>query len=224
MPKALDIQGRRYGRLVVLRRAVVPNSRNAMWECQCDCGGNTVAAAANLGKTKMSCGCLQSEVATTVLRKNTLLRTDLHGMSKWPEWGIWSRMKQRCNNPKDPKYHRYGGRGIKVCERWENSFKNFLFDMGRRPSKRYSIDRIDNDGNYEKANCKWSSAKAQARNTRTNVWIEINGVRLCLEDWCTTLGVPRWKPYEMARSRDGIPAKFPSIEAAIKHLATTISF
>src|SRR5882762_10182478 len=128
MPKALDVKGLRFGRLVAVCRAKVPGARNAMWECQCDCGGMTIAAAANLGRSSRSCGCLLSESATASLRINRLLIKGLHGKSRTPEWNIWFTMKQRCYNPKATKYPRYGGRGIKVCDRWLESFPNFLED------------------------------------------------------------------------------------------------
>lgn len=227
MPKALDIVGQRFGRLTVKQRVHVDGARNVMWECICDCGGITIAAAANLGKTKNSCGCLANESARETLKINRLARTDLHGMSQTPEWNTWSVMRERCRNPNNAKYHRYGGRGITVCERWDNSFEDFLADMGPKPSKDHSIDRIDNDGNYEPSNCRWATRKTQGRNTSKNLWITIDGVRLCLEDWCIHLRVPRWKPYEMARAtgknRDK-PAKFASVEDAIRHLhAKTLS-
>lgn len=218
MPKALDIKGQRFGRLVAVCRAKVPGARNVMWECQCDCGGMTIAAAANLGRSNRSCGCLQSESATASLRINRLLIKGLHGKSGTPEWRVWSKMKDRCYNPNAPKYHRYGGRGIKVCDRWLESFPNFLEDMGQRPSKRRSIDRIDNDGDYCKENCQWATAKGQARNTSTNRWIEIDGIKLCYTDWCKTLGIPLWKAREMVRKRYKAPAQFPTLEAALHFL------
>jgi len=218
MPNILDVVGKRFGRLVVLQRASAIGSKNVMWLCQCDCGETTTGAAANLGKTKFSCGCLQKEVARKSMSGNRLARTGLHGKSHYPEWGVWSRMKDRCYNTNNEKYHRYGGRGITVCDRWLNSFEDFLDDMGRRPSKRYSIDRIDNDGNYEKSNCRWTTMAIQRRNNSTIHWVTINGTKLCLKDWCKFLKVPKWKPTEMVRSRDGRPAKFPDIESALTHL------
>lgn len=218
MAKTLDIQGKRFGRLVVLCRAKVPNARNAMWQCQCDCGAMTIGAAANLGKTKFSCGCMASENGTEMLTINRLARTDLHGESASIEWGIWSRMKNRCNNPNNAKYHRYGGRGIKVCDRWLNSFENFLADIGRRPSKRYSIDRIDNDGNYEPGNVKWSTAMQQSRNSTSIHPIEIEGVSMCIKDWCKTLNIPHWKPWHMIRKRgrnQDHPPAYATIEEAM---------
>src|SRR6266566_997055 len=130
MPVALDLTDQRHGRLIVLKRAVAPKSRNAMWECLCDCGNRRIIAAANIGKTTFSCGCLASESATASLRRNRLARANLHGQSDTAEWRIWSKMKDRCSNPNAPKYHRYGGRGIRVCDRWLESFENFLADMG----------------------------------------------------------------------------------------------
>src|SRR4051812_47986740 len=121
MPKALDLTGQRHGRLIVLCRAEAPKSRNAMWKCRCDCGGTIIAAAANIGKTTFSCGCLQSEAATKTLSTNRLARRGLHGLSRRSEHGIWCHIKQRCGNPRNPKYPRYGGRGIKVCQRWSES-------------------------------------------------------------------------------------------------------
>ena len=218
MPKALDIQGQRFGRLVVLHRANTGKSKNVMWVCRCDCGETTTGAASNLGKTKFSCGCLKSESATASLRINRLAKPGLHGMSDTVEWGVWSRMKDRCYRPSHHKYPRYGGRGIKVCDRWLESFENFFEDMGLKPSKRYSLDRIDNDGNYEPANCRWASAATQVRNSTTVHWVTIDNIKLCVVDWAKLLNVPKWKLNEMVRNRGKYKAKFPSIEAAIEHL------
>lgn len=97
-------------------------------------------------------------------------------------------MKARCSNPNAPSYPRYGGAGIKVCERWKNSFSNFLEDMGERPDKT-TIDRIDSEGDYTPENCKWSSIAEQQRNRKNNIYLVFNGKRQCLKDWATELGV-----------------------------------
>ena len=104
------------------------------------------------------------------------------------EYGTWSDMKQRCSNPRHRKYHRYGGRGIVVCERWQ-CFKNFFADMGRRPSIRHSLDRIDNNGNYEPGNCRWATTKQQARNTVSNQLVSFQGETLCLAEWAERKGI-----------------------------------
>src|SRR5262249_28856887 len=99
-------------------------------------------------------------------------------------------IKQRCQNPNNPDYSDYGGRGIAVCARWQ-SFENFLSDMGPRPSSNHSIDRKNTNGNYEPDNCRWATLHVQSRNKRNNVWIEHNGKRMVLEDWAAETGLPR---------------------------------
>jgi hypothetical protein len=115
-----------------------------------------------------------------------------HGHSKrghWsPEYHSWLQMKQRCDNANNDGYRRYGGRGVRVCESWY-SFENFLADMGHRPSAEYSIERINNDGNYEMGNCKWASPAEQARNRVDTVFVEYAGKRLCLKDWAKEIGI-----------------------------------
>lgn len=114
------------------------------------------------GNTK-SCGCLRRETTSLVgLAKKT------HGMRDTPEYGVWANMKDRCYNPSSEDYKNYGGRGIKVCERWLNSFENFYEDMGEKPWSKllYSLDRINNDGNYEPSNCRWATVKQQVNNRR----------------------------------------------------------
>lgn len=147
--------GDRFSMLTVLRRAE-KHPKKVRFECVCDCGTVKVVAKDHLigGSTK-SCGC----------HRRSILDHRTHGarvgQHSTPAYRSWKAMKARCSNPNDLFYRRYGGRGIKVCERW-HSFENFLADMGERPSGT-SIDRIDNDGNYEPSNCKWSTVAEQNR-------------------------------------------------------------
>ena len=105
-----------------------------------------------------------------------------------PEYQIWKQMRYRCSNPRTRNYHNYGGRGIKVCGRW-SVFKNFWEDMGPRPATHYSLDRIDNDGNYEPDNCRWATPKQQGRNARYNRILTHNGRSMCLADWSEATGI-----------------------------------
>lgn len=149
-----DFTGHRYGRLVVIAHAGKNRHGHSLWLCKCECGNEKVlnSVAFRHGNTK-SCGCLQSENRTK------------HGMHGSPEYMTWNSMIQRCENPHSKAYNHYGGRGITVCDRWKD-FDNFFQDMGERPSPKYSLDRIDVNGNYEPANCRWTTQQEQVRNTR----------------------------------------------------------
>ncbi len=113
-----------------------------------------------------------------------------HGQAgKTSEYNTWCAMKSRCNNPNNQDYKIYGGKGIRVCERW-NKFENFIFDMGIKPSAKHTLDRYPNkNGNYEPSNCRWATAKEQARNTSINVNITFHGETLCVSEWAERLGV-----------------------------------
>jgi hypothetical protein len=148
-----EMAGRRFGRLNVICRAADPGKR-ARWLCQCDCGNVHIVAGSTLRNSRVqSCGCLFK--ATNGLR---------HNKSFTPEYAAWKDMRYRCENPNSHAWKGYGGRGIKVCERWQN-FENFYIDMGPRPLG-MTLDRINNDGNYEPGNCRWTTRKEQRLNQR----------------------------------------------------------
>lgn len=113
-----------------------------------------------------------------------------HGKTRTPEHIVWLGMLDRCRNTNHPAYPRYGGRGIKVCDQWSNSFPNFLEDMGERPSLSHTLDRIDNDGNYEPENCRWATKKEQANNRRKNVTLNVGGTVLTVSEFCTLHNLP----------------------------------
>lgn len=157
MTKPVDITNQRFGRLVAIRHVGNDVRSKRIWLCQCDCKNEKHIRAGDLrsGKTK-SCGCLQIE--------NGSFRST-HGQTGTPEYLAWAGMLTRCNNPKSSNFEYYGGRGIKVCERWLQ-YENFFADMGQKPTPTHTLDRINVDGNYEPANCRWATKKEQAKNKR----------------------------------------------------------
>lgn len=183
----VNIEGMRFGRLVALRP--IPNSGKSggylKWVFKCDCGREIVRSGKMVRSGYISsCGCLKRDYLRS---KNA--PTYKHGRSNTPEFHIWSGMIHRCTNPNSKAYKNYGGRGIKVCDRWRNSFENFLADMGERPSKEYSIDRIDVNGNYEPTNCRWVLWEIQCQNKRNTKYFEYQGVKHSLREWCNIYGV-----------------------------------
>lgn len=179
----IDITGQKFGRLCVLGLAGRSERGQIVWNCACDCGNRKTTEGVNLrsGSTK-SCGCLKRELA-----RKAGDRTRTHGLTNTSAFKLWSSMIMRCTNPNDKSFPRYGGRGIKVCERWMK-FENFLADMGDRPNG-LTLDRIDNSGIYEPSNCRWATATEQSRNKRNNRVIAISGRSQCLTDWAKEVGV-----------------------------------
>jgi hypothetical protein len=154
-----DLTGQRFGRWMVLEISGRTSGQDLKWTCRCDCGTTRAVFGAGLvNGCSRSCGCLARELAET--------RSTKHGGYGTLEFTTWQQMKTRCLNPRHHAYADYGGRGITVCERWRVSFADFLADMGPRPSALHSIDRINNDGNYEPGNCRWATRSEQRRNQR----------------------------------------------------------
>lgn len=191
-----DRTGVKYSRLTVIRE-VEPKNGEVRWLCRCDCGNEKVLESGQLasGKSK-SCGCLMLEIRAKGVAG---------GGENHPLFRTWRGIKYRCENPGDKSYQRYGGRGIQVCERWSKTggLRNFIEDMGPKPSPRHSIDRIDNNGNYEPGNCRWASSEEQDNNRRDNIWIEYNGERHTAAQWERIIGLRRKSIY--GRLKNGWP-------------------
>lgn len=179
----LYLVGQKFGRLKVVGFAGVKihpsGSSHSLWGCVCDCGGSAVCHGTSLisGNSK-SCGCLTKEAR---------INRATHRKTNTRVHRIWQAMLNRCRNSNTAQYHNYGGRGIKVCDRW-TKFENFYADMGE-PPEGHSIERNDNDGNYCPENCCWADRNTQARNKSTNRIIEFNGVSKVLKDWAADLGI-----------------------------------
>lgn len=183
--KCIDMMGKRFGRLTVIGREPNGQLRTARWRYRCDCGNEGVTDGSTLrrGDTK-SCGCWNREVALATL---AMARTT-HGRAGTPGYITWRNMRRRCLNPADPSFKHYGGRGIVVCDRWKDSFAEFLADMGDPPAG-MTIERVDNDGPYAPDNCRWATRKEQMRNYSRNRWVTINGETLLLDDWAKRTGL-----------------------------------
>lgn len=171
----VDYTGKRFGKLTVTKYAGKNNNGQRLWECKCDCG-NTAYLTSNRVKTERSksCGC--------GIRK--------HGLSNDRLYRILKNMKQRCYNPKNPRYNFYGAIGIKVCDEWRNNFKSFYdwaINNGYRDD--LTIDRIDVNGNYEPSNCRWITNQEQQFNKHVNHFIEFNGKRQTITEWGLELGI-----------------------------------
>ena len=189
MSKVIDETGKRYGRLVVLRDAGRNLRQNVLWECQCDCGNKCVVEGGLLrsGNTK-SCGCLRVDWP-----KEHLVT---HGMNRkgrpHPLYRVWTGMKTRCTNSNESSYKNYGGRGIAVCDEWQEfePFMEWALTNGYKHG--LEIDREDNDGDYTPENCRFVTSAMNARNKRNNHHVTINGKTMLITDWAKVTGISRF--------------------------------
>lgn len=187
--KKIDITGERYGRFTVLKQDGVDRQGKVMWTCLCDCGEvRRIRGSALRQGLSRSCRCYARDVSSKVNAKHGAKR----GQQTSPEYSTWTRMRNRCNSPISSAYGHYGGRGIKVCDRWsgEDGYINFLADMGPKPSPSYSIDRIDNDGSYSPENCRWATKKEQTRNRRVSRKVEYKNQVVTLGEIADETGIP----------------------------------
>ena len=192
MKKVKDLTGQRFGRLVVI--GIDPDSvRKTYWYCRCDCGNTKKVRSDSLQSGRIrSCGCLKKEQDKENLINDSIRKSSAYGekVGTTRLYHIWSAMKGRCKNPHDARYHRYGGRGISVCEEWSEdfgSFRKWALENGYDDS--LTIDRIDNDGCYEPSNCRWVTQKQQSNNRSTNIKITIGNSTRTLKEWCTIFDV-----------------------------------
>jgi hypothetical protein len=180
--KSINLTGQRFGRLTVLRFHKIDN-RRTMWWCRCACGQHKSADAHSLkrGSTK-SCGCFH--------RDSIRARATIHGRSGSREYSAWENAKARCFNPHCKDFKHYGGRGITMNRAWADDFSQFYRDLGACPPK-LTLERIDNEGNYEKGNCRWATMADQRVNYRDNRFLTFRGERLTIAHWADRLGLGR---------------------------------
>ena len=182
--KPRNLTGQHFGNLVAIEK--VPSRKGkSRWKCQCECGNITIVTAGDLtsGNTT-SCGCKLKEA----YHKNGI-RLKKHGMCRTRLYTCWCDMKRRCTNPKNSHFKDYGGRGIKVCEEWNNSTNFIEWALNNGYREELTLDRIDVNGNYEPSNCRWITIKEQANNTRRNINVEINGETHNLTEWARITGI-----------------------------------
>jgi len=184
MGKPIDLTGQRFGKWTVLGKAVSPPGyeHQNFWHCRCECGTEAARKGGQLRYAE------KRGVRQSCQRCGAIDAQTTHGKSKTPEYKVWASMLDRCRNPAHKAYARYGGRGIVVCPQWEN-FEVFIADMGRRPSDRHSLDRIDNNGPYSPNNCRWATQRTQARNQERNIRLTHNGKTQTVMCWAEETGL-----------------------------------
>lgn len=195
--KKIDLTGQRFGRLLVLKRVATSKDGQKVYLCRCDCGKEKEIKSGNLrsGHT-LSCGCYNTDRI-----KEMNAKKKKHGGCGTRLYRIWYDMRQRCSYDAAINWHLYGGRGIQVCEEWDNDFDSFrAWALSNGYNEGLQLDRIDNDGNYEPDNCKWSTRSEQGNNRRTCIYITINGETKSVSEWCEKTGVKRNTAYTRIRN------------------------
>lgn len=183
-----DLSGMRFSRLTVIRKSGYKKKESVVWVCRCDCGTFCSATTNHLkmGKKK-SCGCITRENAASGDHKRK------HGMTRTKIYQTWLGIKKRCNNPNEPNFRNYGARGIKICKEWENDFSAFQDYVSALPhygEEGYSIDRIDNDGDYEPENVRWATRHEQNTNRRDSIFYEEDGMKIPIIELAVIVGTP----------------------------------
>lgn len=179
--RSTDLTGQTFNKLTVLNYAYSHHGK--YYNCLCHCGTKTIVLGSKLTNQKTkSCGCYS--------REQIIKRSTKHGMRHTREYNIWCHMKARCYRKTNTRYKYYGARGIKICDQWVNSFKQFYLDMGDAPDK-YTIERINNNGNYEPSNCKWATQYDQVQNSRNCVYITYMKQTKTLTNWAKTIGITK---------------------------------
>lgn len=181
-PNSKDKAGMIFGSLTVISRVIPSENHSYKWLCRCECGKEVEISSRNLSEKLRvrSCGCSKNEHVSELFTT--------HGDSGSREYNTWHGVIQRCENPNSEAYPHYGGRGITVCSQWRNSYEQFLKDMGRCPNG-LTLDRINNDGNYEPDNCRWATRKIQNRNRRDNQRFTVNGITGCISELSEHFGI-----------------------------------
>lgn len=188
MSKILDISGRKFNSITVINIKEV-KSKRVYWYCMCACGTMFFALGSSIksGHTK-SCGCHNKKVRSDAWKTHGCSMQVNSSKEHKSTYTSWQGIKSRCNNPKSTGFYLYGAKGIKMCERWINSFDAFLEDMGVKPTMQHSIDRFpDKNGNYEPSNCRWATPLQQMHNVNYNSWYEFNNERKILTEWARVL-------------------------------------
>ena len=189
MGKRIDITGEIFGRLTVIEPADSHKSpcghTETRWKCLCDCGKyiNTATGRLRSGGVK-SCGCFSVEATK---KRNTTHGHTINNKES-VEFRAWLSMRGRCSRSSHHAYHNYGGRGISVCNRWDD-FGNFFSDMGERPSDKHSLERKNNNKDYYKENCRWATRKEQTRNRRVSIFLTANGLTMVMQEWAIRTGI-----------------------------------